>query len=64
MDAATAWESRALVAEQKAMDDLDAGMDLAVRTLEAYRQRWAKWTAEYQAIGAGIVELNRVRRAI
>jgi len=61
MDAATAWESRALVAEQKAMDDLDAGMDLAVRTLEAYRQGFAKWSADYYVVGACIVELNRKR---
>ena len=64
MDAATAYESRALIAEQKAMDDLDAGLDLAIRTLEAYRQPFAKWSAEYWAIGAGIVELNRVRGAL
>jgi len=64
MDAATAWESRALVAEQKAMDDLDAGMDLAIRTLEAYRQGFARWSAQYQAIGAGICEINRMRAGL
>lgn len=64
MDAVTAYESRALVAEQKAMDDLDAGLDLAVRTLEAYRQPLARWSSEYLTIGAAIVELNRVRRSL
>lgn len=64
MDAATAYESRALVAEQKAMDELDAGLDLAIRTLEAYRKPLAKWSAEYYTVGACIVELNRVRRTL